>query len=331
MGGLRLWKNRFKYFLLLGLTFIYPLTVVLVIKELSGLYNTRFALTNIALLLLLYILVKRNRISIGKFFSRVISGNVNSCLGVFTIIVFFIALSMSTDKFMIWLERDDFNSITLAAIYLLAGINTAILFILSQSYFYKEGSQQYDKPEQKKVLIVALSRFGYVKGAKGDRETFLKEIRDNKLDESKCTWAIPFRSIKHHIPKLEKVIVLVSSETDKEFNNFKAIWEEFQKYYNTNKIKLIKSNPVNFNSLQDCLHELHRLLRVEVFPKYKDEDISMNISSGTAIVSAAMIIASVKEGRQVEYIEQTNTEKSKLLSVNVSVQDIYYFYPELKG
>ena len=100
------------------------------------------------------------------------------------------------------------------------------------------------------------------------------------------------------------------------------------------KAELVKSNPVDFNSLQDCLYELYRLLHVEVFPKYRDEDISMNISSGTATVSAAMIIASVKEGRQVEYVEQTDEQtdkkKSKLLAINVSMQDIYHFYPELR-
>ena len=331
MGGLRLGKTKIKYYLFLGLTLAYPLIIAAAVKKLEDIHKNELALANVILILPLYLLVKREGISLGKFFSRVISGSVSSFGGIYTMLVFLITLSISTDRFADWLNEGGLNYLRLFGIYLFTGINTAILFILSQSYFYKEGFQQYVKPQKKKVLIVALSRFGYIQGAKGNHETFLGEIRNNKLEESKCTWATPFRSIKHHIPKLEKVIVLVSHETDRKFDDFKAAWEEFRKYYNADKARLIKSNPVNFNNLKDCFYELHKLLHMEVFPKYKDEDISMNISSGTSIVSAAMVIASVKEGRQIEYIEQTEGKKSELLGMNVSVQDIYTFYPEIKG
>ncbi len=353
MGGLKLWMYRLRYYLFLGLTLVYPPSVVGFLREFENLQENWLALFNIVITAPLYFLVRKEGISLGKFFSRVISGNVSSLGGIYTIVVFLVALSMSTDKFAQWIDSGNLEKLYLATTYLFTGINTAILFILSQSYFYRKDTGTYTEPERKKVLIAALSLFKYgnEKGNNRDEtlKKFLEEIKNKKLDDSKAPWAVPLRSIKHHVvdnnnkPILEKVILLVSEETSSKqeaeskvktynFNDFKLVCREFCKLYGVKaNIEIVESRPVNFNSIQDCLSELHRLLRVEVFPRYKDEDISMNISSGTAIVSAAMVIASVKEGRQIEYIEQTEGKKSELLGMNVSVQDIYTFYPEIKG
>ena len=357
MGGSALRRDKIWHYFLI----IYPILILLIItglsekgfkSDLNKLISNKIALyaflfvSNIIICTILFLRIKRKGIKFGGFLSRIISGSVNSVLGVYTIIIFLITFSMFQNKLEAFIDSRDWSVFYLSVIYLLTGINTAFLFMLSQSHFYQQVSKQDDKPQKKKVLIVALSRFYY---DKKDREKnineFLNEIANKQLDESKYSWAVPLRSVKYHgnggrDSVLEKVIILVSDETSSNpkvnsntynFNDFRKVWREFCKHYGVNIGDPIESNPVKFDNLRSCLRELDRLIHEEVFPEYKDEDISMNISSGTAIVSAAMVIASVKEGRQIEYIEQKERRIKKLVGVNVSMEDIYNFYPELRG
>ncbi len=364
MGGSALRRNKVWHYFLI----IYPILILTVtglpeesLKSLNQLIekithlnkpisskvalHTFILVSNVIICTALLLRIERKGIKFGGFLSKIISGSVNSVLGVYTIIVFLITFSIFQNKLEIFIDSHDWNVFYLSVIYLLTGINTSFLFMLSQSHFYRQVSKQDNKPQKKKVLIVALSRFYY---DRKDREKnineFLNEIANKQLDKSKYSWAVPLRSVKHHSdgkdPILEKVIILVSDETSSNpkvnsntynFNDFRKVWREFCKHYGVNIGDPIESNPVKFDDLKSCLRELDRLIHEEVFPEYKDEDISMNISSGTAVVSAAMVIASVKEGRQIEYIEQKEREIKELVGINVSVEDIYNFYPELRG
>ncbi|WP_457600001.1 hypothetical protein [Hydrogenivirga sp.] len=330
MGGLK-YLNKIRYYLLVSLVATYPLSVLgvhIYLKQKTfGSYYLHLVLINTLTSILLAVFLSRRRVRLTYFLSRVFTGGMSSVLGIYTLIVFIITVaSWTPDYLREFIDEYEWIYLMMALTHLTTGINTSLLFMLSQMMKPLNSKAQYTEPLKKRVLFVALSKFDPKR-----RDELIEYIEKRKLSESKINWAVPLRSVEHHIPKLERLVVLVSTQSHGQYPLFEELWAIFKRHYNADKVEIMKSNPINFNDLKECQYEIHRLLRSGGLSKYRDEDISMNITGGTAIVSAAMVIASVKEGRQIEYVEQTEGGRSRLLGLDVSMQDIQLFSPEEAG
>jgi len=123
---------------------------------------------------------------------------------------------------------------------------------------------------------------------------------------------------------LEKAYILVSNESA----NFK---EQLRDVLGDGEcISFVpKQGGVDFNDYEGIHKELLEVLREIKRDGYKDEDISVFISAGTSAVTLALTMFAVKEGRQVEYIKQSNKpEERDIVAINISFEDVYSFSPE---
>ena len=202
------------------------------------------------------------------------------------------------------------------------------VFVLSLHEQPPAASSQRDK---KKVFIGALS----TPKSKKDIDK-LKQILsdapenlDEKLkNERTVNWAPIVRAIIYHTPVLEKVFLLVSEESNKHRNELEDILEIYKKVTGTDFV-IDFIGPVSFNDYEDIHHELRKVIKKIKSYGYDDRDISVYISPGTAAVTLALTLLAVKEGRQVEYLEQGGDYR--ILGINVSIEDIFSLAPELRA
>jgi len=225
------------------------------------------------------------------------------------------------------------------------GTLTLLTFIFSLPFVFvmslPESSQGTSgKRQRKKVFIGALSDLRPVgKGAdmQAELEEILKIISsethelDEKLKRVRLNWAPLLRSIFFHTPTLKKIYLLTSEESHRNRDIMEKILNEYKRTTG-NSFEVNFSDPIDFNSYDEIHSELIKMIKEIKRDGYTDIDISIYISGGTSAVTLALTLLAVKEGRQVEYLIQTkNPEDSHIISINISLEDIFSFAPELKG
>lgn len=187
--------------------------------------------------------------------------------------------------------------------------------------------------EPKKVLIFPLSTPNKAKA----KEDLLQQIKEKNISHSDHNWAQIFVYLKNHMNTVEKIFILKSEESNKDFGDFKELLNEFEKVYKENNFpslegKIEEVEPIDFNCFEDISDKLSNILKNIKKKGYKDEDISVFISPGTSLVTLVLTLFAIKEGRQVEYNKQhgKKDEAIGIIAVNVSIRDLYDFYPELR-
>ncbi|NPA33857.1 MAG: hypothetical protein GXO48_02890 [Chlorobi bacterium] len=95
---------------------------------------------------------------------------------------------------------------------------------------------------------------------------------------------------------------------------------------NQTRIEVNFSDPVDFNDYHAISQELECMLN-KALRKHDEEDIAFNISPGTSAVTSAMILAALKEARQIEYITQTTDSKDpvELRAFDITEEEILRF------
>ncbi len=266
-----------------------------------------------AVFIIAILILKRKGISVRRYISKMLKGDIASLLGLFTLIVFLLSLN--------WLsyyidEGDLENSLN----FLLFSLNVPMLYGIYLSSLPLEKGKINDKPEKRKYLIIALSNLK-PSGKEGERE-LINCILSGNLKECKVNWAPVFRSIEHHLGELRKVFLFISDKSKSDYENlFGKILKEFKKKYRSD-FEVEPIGHLDFNDYNKILSEVYKL-----FIKYniKDNEISINISPGTSAVSVAFCIAAVRGGRQVEYIRQDNKE---LVGIDVNERQVARFIGE---
>lgn len=198
----------------------------------------------------------------------------------------------------------------------------------------KKNKNILNKPEPKKVLIFPLSKPSSQKDILNSIEELKQEIRNKNILQSSHNWAQIFLYLENHINTVERIVILISKQSEEYFEKFEELLLEFEKAYKGKisenfKEKLRKTKPLDFNNFEDIEDELLCNFKEIKREGYKDKDISVFISPGTSLVTLTLTLFAIKEGRQVEYTIQTES-KREIISVNVSIADLYNFYPELK-
>ncbi len=235
------------------------------------------------------------------------------------------------------MEKGDFD--------LFFGVLTLLVFIFSLPFVFvlslSESSPGVSvNRERKKVFIGALSdlrAMGKDVDKQLELEKIFKIIRsgthdfDKELRQVRLNWAPLLRSVFFHTPALKRIYLLVSYESHHLREDMERILNEYSRATG-NSFEVKFSDPVDFNSYDDIHSELRKMIKEIKRDGYTDMDISVYISGGTSAVTLALTLLAVKEGRQVEYLFQTrNPEEAHIVSINISLEDIFSFAPELKG
>ncbi|WP_147425004.1 hypothetical protein [Hydrogenivirga caldilitoris] len=190
--------------------------------------------------------------------------------------------------------------------------------------------------QPKKVLICALSKPGLIgrnAQQKSEDEVFeeMKRLLANGDKERILgldhTWAPFLELYLFHKEKLEKWYILISKEVYKSKDKFIEILGEEAKEIVHFKPE---SEGIDFNNYEEIVGVLTEILKEIKRSGYDDEDISVYISGGTSAITLALTLFAVKDGRQVEYLTQSENDK-KIISINISFEDLYSFSPEARG
>ncbi len=123
------------------------------------------------------------------------------------------------------------------------------------------------------------------------------------------------------------VYLLISQKIrDKNMDNkFTEVLKAINLHLFNNKatINVFYSEPVDFNDYHAISQELECLLN-KALRNHDEGDIAFNISPGTSAVTSAMILAALKEARQIEYITQF-TDPVELKAFDITEEEILRF------
>ena len=223
---------------------------------------------------------------------------------------------------------------------IILGYSVLFLIFVPLSYinFFvtpQKKTEKIGKPSPRKILFIALS--DPKRGENNYPDNQIQRLKEklNSLNLSNLekpseemfkdlrgNWTPALRAVLHENEHLEKVFVLLSNEVKDYFGNFLEFLKVIpflKSRIDRKELDIIPLGPCDFNEFK----EVHRRLNdgLDKVKNYHDEDISFNITGGTAAVSVAMIIEAVYEKRQAEYIRQDNKE---LVGISITRHDLPY-------
>jgi len=307
----------------------------------------------IILLLTACLLIKRPTLNFRRIVASLLGGDIGTLFGLVTMVWAVVYLGWITDYLR---EGYPLASTISAELFLI----NLLLFMCLMVRLEIKGRGK-GEPDPKKVLILPLSipnldkllnnlsdvpkefkdeierkKKGYYKILRCLIERFVHNrercrIGQHSVEISKFdgfNWKVGALSIAHHFPELERVYLITSNESSNYFDEFAKGVEEFSKASGKKEIKVEEVGPLDFDDYLQILRRLDEtLMRINRLG-YRDTDISFNISGGTSAVTAAIIIAAVKEGRQIEYLEQRTGRK--LVKIDVSFLQVKKLLGELE-
>jgi len=317
-------KRRWLFFLysLLYLAFVYCfIQYRCLIGEVFNKYTDILSIAVIVLagflsiLIIIHIKRKLGYFNISEVIVGILKGESK---GMEFLVVFMFSIVM-TSWFSDYLEKKEILNAIASVVFLILGILIYIRYSLEDSPQHKESSQ---KPIPTKVLILALSNLRKENKEKIDKCKTFKEKLDFIMDKkNKVNLKPPLEIIDAFKDKLEYLIVLVSKESSKNAELFK----DLSNYLVKCNIEI--TNPVDFDDYNEILEEIEYQIKRINAKGYSDDDITIFISSGTSAVTAALVMAAVREGRQVVYYQQK--EPYSLKAFNISIDDLKRFIREI--
>ncbi|MEO2069463.1 MAG: hypothetical protein ABGX27_08180 [Desulfurobacteriaceae bacterium] len=246
----------------------------------------------------------------------------------------FLALSIVAGWIPDGLEKILFEKDKRSGIFLFISglIILIVLGYLGVKYSHESKFEVYDEePEKKKILIPFLSVIN--KGENiVDSQTLLEEIEkipDNLPLEEKIEviqqnsllrkWRMPIEAIKYHQPKLEKIIVITSSQSLEQVPAFKELVKKcFGESFEKKIVKKLVSDFENIKELFNVLDDVYSEIRKE---GYRDKDAIIDITGGQKINSiAGAFMTSFYNDREFQYVS-TQNHKIKSYDVRLIVDD----------
>lgn len=306
-----------------------PLSFVFVNKTFEIQFKEIYAIFSffgilIAILTIL-IVIRKPDLDMGKLLKAVLTGEIGSLFGLVGFISGIVYIGWITDYLR---EKEPFYALVSFELLL---INVEAFVLLLKGEEIRSGKGE---PEPKRILIFALSKPNLkgnlpckvfqallemeskIKGGKAnDPQKSVKFKHPEKGNKSrrKFNWEVPLRSVVHHMGRLERIYVLVSDAS--RYEEFK---EGVLSFLSTRgkEVKMESTQHLDFDDYNEILTALLNLITKAKRDGYSDDDFSFNISGGTSAVTAALIIAAIKEGRQAEYVAQTNVPTLRGIDVN---------------
>lgn len=124
-----------------------------------------------------------------------------------------------------------------------------------------------------------------------------------------------------------RIYLIISEAVEKEnvHTRFKECLDLVRQMICSRKVELEVhfSNVVDFNDYHAISREIEYMLN-EALRHYDEEEIAFNISPGTSAVTSAMILAALKEARQIEYVTQFS-DPVELKAFDITEEEILRF------
>lgn len=191
-------------------------------------------------------------------------------------------------------------------------------------------------PEPHKGLIVMLSKYSPLHNqvSYASPDEIVREIQTGSLDLDKvfagCNWGQMAFVVRYHAPALQRCWVLVtenSSEAKKdgskdEFEQAKALIDFLTK--NDRNIICEPSPIKNPNDIGETAQIISRIYRdlIQTESELKPDELISDFTGGTAAMSGGMILATLDEGREVEYVVRGVTLQQGITSQQVREQGL---------
>ena len=164
----------------------------------------------------------------------------------------------------------------------------------------------------------------------------IKEMKDTK--KIRWLWEMPLRAIAHHLPKLQKIIVVCSEGNISQGKLFHDICRRWDGDFKGKSIYLLakqkeSERPVlldyqNYPASNECegwdfenFDEITEALRTLAKILQKDKDMVIDITGGQKTTSVAAISTTINKGIQAQYVQTEGTNR-------VIGYDVVYEYIE---
>jgi len=152
----------------------------------------------------------------------------------------------------------------------------------------------------KKVLILFLSNV-----KEEQYNTLIDSINKNTIDKwlgGYNSWKMPYSSINGHKSTLEKIYILTSPESSKQYNQFKKlIHKSYKREFEMKELLIQNINDIDeYNS---AFNEIYNECN-----KYFDDDIVIDATSGIKLFSIAGSYFALSSEKMIQYID-TNDYK----------------------
>lgn len=131
-------------------------------------------------------------------------------------------------------------------------------------------------------------------------ESFLKHL-ENLQSESNAlyNWEMPIRAIYTHIPVLQKVYVLTSYESSKEYSNFLKFCNTL--FPNVHFEEIVE-NGVNFDDLEKCFELIDKVIK-RYQKGQKRKSVIVDLTGGKVPTSIAAAFSTLSYGQKFQYID----------------------------
>jgi hypothetical protein len=184
-----------------------------------------------------------------------------------------------------------------------------------------------DKKVPKKVLILSLSKIygkleiaeAQVKISTRNGDVSMKGVLKNDLDvlsiaetgDNKIIWSGTqlLRALNAHISTVEKIILIGTNETFDKTNLAMVSPEQIKQflllYVDSSKctIDIAYHNPLDPNNVDTSYHQLTKVLNnLQNDSQYKQNDVCIDITGGTAAISAAAALATIHRTSSFQYV-----------------------------
>lgn len=162
-----------------------------------------------------------------------------------------------------------------------------------------------EKERPRKVLILFLSNISDILyeaiPQKMDADNIEKWLNDvAKINRGHNPWKMPYLSIDRHKSTLEKIYILTSPESRKQYEQFKKIIEKSHKRtFLISQKHVVDINDIDrYNSIFNTIYDENR--------NYKEEDIVIDATSGIKLYSIAGSYFALSSNKIIQYVDTSD-------------------------
>ena len=171
-------------------------------------------------------------------------------------------------------------------------------------------------PLPHKGLIVVLSKYKRFDDKKARPAEIAKAIETNTLELDKvlsgCNWGHLAFVVRYHAPTLQQCwIIVTENRSEEEKDGSKDDYEQAAtliKFLTKDErevfcTQVVITNPNDIGETAQAVSRIYREL-AQTNSALKPPDVIANFTGGTAAMSGGMILATLDEGREIEYVAQ---------------------------
>lgn len=187
----------------------------------------------------------------------------------------------------------------LGTIQLIFSFLIILIFTFIAKHYKIESSQimdvQVEESKSAKGLILFLSYNSKHKDC----------LMQNSIDDISNNYKMPLVALRHHADSLQKVVVIASSESFREYAEFYKVVEKFLPEI-ASKLSLHSKKDLDFEdaeTIYDTLSSVYNEMKIDI---KNEKDIFIDVTGGQKIISIVGAIFALPLDRNIQYVSSTN-------------------------